>query len=216
MPFSRYDHCVCAVGNSIYVLGGHSDGDEIISSVLKYEVGSGSWSEVSPMPEALRGSAACVLGDMIYVFGGYDDDGEAIGTVYRYDAGADEWSTCAPVPGPRCFSGACVMDSMVYVVGGQVGDNNTVDSVFRYDPGSDTWSELAPMPAKMTDLVLYVREGGVHASGRSHSFVYDPSSDSWSAGQAMGTPRYNFQACTVKAEVDVFDAMIGRARQRAG
>ena len=52
------------------------------------------------------------------------------------------------------------------------------------------------------------------ASDESHSFVYDSSSDSWSAGQATSTPRYGFQACTVKVEVDLFDAMIARARQR--
>jgi N-acetylneuraminic acid mutarotase len=152
---------------------------------------------------------------MIFVFGGEKNASEIVGTVYRYDTGTDEWSTCAPMPEPRCYSGACTMDSMMYVVGG-IDDNNPVDSVFRYDPGSDTWSELAPMPAKMIGLGLYVREGCIHASCHSHSFVYDPSSDSWSAGQALSTPRYDFQACTVKVEVDVFDAMIGRARQRTG
>jgi N-acetylneuraminic acid mutarotase len=106
------------------------------------------------------------------------------------------------------------MGSMVYVVGGADEDDGYVDSVFRYDPGSDTWSELAPMPAAMYGLALYVLDGHMHASDKSSSYVYNPSSDSWSGGQAMSTPRMAFQACTVKVEVDLFDAMIARARQR--
>jgi hypothetical protein len=215
MPTRRCAHCTCAVGNymTMYVLGGDCDG-VLTSSVLKYEVGSDSWSEVAPMPEAVVDSTACVLGDMIYVFGGRNNDDDPVGTVYKYDVGADEWSTCTPMPEPRYHSRACSMGNMMYVVGGKDEGGVLMGSLFRYDPVSDSWSELAPMQAEMSSFGLYVLEEYMHAFDRSHAFVYDSSADSWSIGQGPNTPRDHFQACTVKVEVDLFDAMIVRAQQR--
>jgi non-specific serine/threonine protein kinase len=200
----------------MYVLGGHVDGEGATSSVLKYQVGSGSWIEVAPIPRALAYSTACVLGDIIYVFGGVTNGSRVVDTVYRYDVGANEWGTCAVMPEARHGSRACTMGSMVYVVGGLDDDFDEVASMYRYDPGSDSWSELAPMPVGMSRYGLYMLDCRMHAVDMEDSFVYDPSTDSWLAGQRLNTPRHTFQACTVRVEVDLFDAMIARAGAAAG
>jgi hypothetical protein len=106
------------------------------------------------------------------------------------------------------------MGRMMYVVGGEDDYGVMVASVYRYDSVSNSWNELAPMPAEMANFGLFVLEGSMHAFDRSHSFVYDSSTDSWSVGQGPNTPRRSCQACAVKVEVDLFDAMIARARQR--
>jgi N-acetylneuraminic acid mutarotase len=169
------------------------------------------------MPVALTGSAACVVGDDIYVFGGYPDDEEDpnVDTVYRYDVGANEWSTCASMPEARYESRACTMGGMVYVVGGRDKDDVPVASVFGYDLGSDSWSELAPIPVAMASFGLDVLAGQMHAVNGPDSFAYDSSANSWSAGQCLNTPRQGLQACVVMVEVDLFDAMIARARSTA-
>ena len=213
MPSSRAGHSACAVGECMYVLGGHGEVKNALDSVLKYDVDLDSWSEVAPMPEALLFSAAVVVGEAIYVFGGRNSQEQLASSVYRYDVGLSEWSTCAAMAKPVCLHSACVLGGAVFVVGGKSESGNE-SSAARYDPGSDSWSTVAALPCAMFTFGLFVLDGCMHAVGRQGSFVYSPSTDSWSAGQALKVPRVGLAACTVKVEVDLFDGMIARARER--
>jgi len=75
LPDFRPGHRTCAVGGTMYVLGGRSyDTRSHVStwhdSVLKYDMPRDSWTEVCPMPSAREGFGACVIGECIYVCGG--------------------------------------------------------------------------------------------------------------------------------------------------
>ena len=165
------------------------------------------------MPEALSLSATVVVGEAIYVFGDVNSQEQPTSSVYRYDVGLSEWSTCAAMDKSVYLHSACVFGGAAYVVGGS-SDSRPESSAARYDPGSDSWSTVATLPCVMAGLGLFVLDGCVHAVNSDGSFVYSPSTDSWSAGQALKVPRIGLVACTVKMEVDLFDGMIARARQR--
>ena len=201
----------------MYVRGGLDAAGRDLPSVVKYDAGLDVWGEVAPFPAARCQSAACAVDSAVYVFGGRDIADTDTATTYRYDTVANEWSTCAPMPAAKNCHGACVLDGMVYVAGGAVaegGQNRFMKTVFRYDPVSDTWSGVAPMLRVEGSTSLFVLGGRMHAVNSRNMYmeVYDPVTDSWSAAQAMGTQRMFAQACALKVEVNVFDAMIARAR----
>ena len=215
MPEPRYGHCACGVGGCMYVMGGRSAAGRRLASVVKYDAGLDVWGEVAPLPATRYQSTACAVGSAVYVFGGCDDEYYDMATTYRYDTVANEWSTCAPMPAARYDHSACVLDGMVYVAGGagtEGGQGRAMKTVFRYDLVSDTWSGVAPMLRVSGLISLFVLGGRIHAMNSTHTEVYDPVADSWSAGQAMGIRRSAARACAWKAEVNVFDAMIARAR----
>ena len=85
--------------------------------------------------------------------------------------------------------------------------------MLRYDPGQDSWSVVAAMAYHDSSFGMFVLGGRMFAVGEEFTEVYDPATDTWSAGQAPRISRYGMGACTVKAEVNLFDAMIARARR---
>ena len=112
------------------------------------------------------------------------------------------------MPEARVGHSMCALGGMLFVAGG-IGRN----SVVRYDPGLDTWSEVAAMASAKHNFGLFALGGLMYAVDKQGMEVYDPATSSWSVGQATGVPRDSFAACTVKMEVNVFDAMMARARR---
>jgi hypothetical protein len=228
MPYARSAHRVCAVGSCMYVIGGKNGEDERLRSVLKYDVDSDSWSEVEPMPEARYDHAACVVDDVIYVVGGFGA-GNVYGTLYaphvrvntiistqtlyKYDTSADEWSKCASMPDWKERYSVCAMGGMLFVTGGFGFSRNTL----QYDTVKNIWPHglrgLASMENSREEFGLFVLGDLMYAVDKDGMEVYDPVTNIWSAGQAMGVPRDCTAVCTVKITVNVFDAMMTRARR---
>jgi hypothetical protein len=208
MPYARGFHCVCAVARCLYVTGGFNNQREQLQSMLKYDVDADSWSEVAPMPVPRARHTACVLGDDIYVAGGGDANNHQA-TLYKYDTATDEWSICAPMSQARLLHSACVLDGMMYVAGGNLGMRTMV----QYDPVLDTWNNMAPMPRGRDELGLFTLGGLIYAVSTQVMDVYTPATNSWSTRQNMSVPREAIAVCSVKLEVNVFDAMIVRARR---
>jgi N-acetylneuraminic acid mutarotase len=223
-PYAIYEHCVCAIGRCMYVIGGKNGEDERLRSVLKYDVDADSWSEVAPMPEARSAHAACVVGDVIYVVGGF---GTALvygtiptptmlvntiistRTLYKYDTSTDEWSTCESMPDYRELHSVCAMGGMLLVTGG----SGFSDNILQYDTTKDIWTSMAAMENNRDEFGLFVLGDLMYAVDKQGMEVYDPVTNIWSAGQTMGVPRDCTAVCTVKISVNVFDAMMTRARR---
>ena len=86
----------------MYVVGGveelGDDGFGSVSSVLKFDIWTESWEEVTPMPAELSSAGVCVLGSDIYIFGGRHKVGSALmevlsrvtSTLYRLDTDTNE------------------------------------------------------------------------------------------------------------------------------
>jgi hypothetical protein len=92
----------CAVGDSLYILGGMEGivGEEYsleTTSVLKFDSSTQAWSEMAPMPEARANFVACVLNIAIYVVGGFANDNPT-DTNFCYNTVTNVWSTLAPIP----------------------------------------------------------------------------------------------------------------------
>uniref|UniRef100_F6VLL9 BTB domain-containing protein n=1 Tax=Ciona intestinalis TaxID=7719 RepID=F6VLL9_CIOIN len=70
MKVVRSGHCLVAHNGYLYSLGGH-DGQQVISSVERYDPSSDEWKDVASMQTPRRWFAAVVLNNAIYSIGKY-------------------------------------------------------------------------------------------------------------------------------------------------
>jgi N-acetylneuraminic acid mutarotase len=225
MPRPRWDHCTCAVGDAIYVLGGTEEKESrdkvSVNSVLKFDRRMQTWSEVAPMTEKRDDAGACVLGGDIYVFGGQNENDVVTSTTYRYKTETNEWATPAPMSEAKSCHAVTVLDGLIYVIGGTDEDDKSCTSVHRFDPLANLWSTVAPMSVARTVLGSFVMGGSIYAVGgygigNSLSSMERDSvvSNSWSEvlGGELSTARYCFGVHVVRLEMNLFDSLIAKAK----
>ena len=96
MLYGRAQHRACAVGQSMYVIGGFDSDINILDSVLRYDSSTEVWTEMNSMPGARYGVAVCAVGSDLFVFGGNNNQQVATDTVYRYSTETNEWIILDP------------------------------------------------------------------------------------------------------------------------
>ena len=210
MPFARWGHCACAVGNAMYVFG---DNNRLF---LKYEREFDSWSEVAIPPSShyVDGLCACAVGTDIFVIGTKPDFFTGMTEVRKYSTNTNVWSRVSPIAecrrkGPT----ACVLKGLIYVAGHWKKRN----FFWRYNPTADTWCLLAPMDLSYYEgrfAVLFAVGNNVYAGSGGKVQEYDPELDRWSTTH-LGNPYQQwYGACAVTVQVDIFDAMIKRIERK--
>lgn len=143
IPLTRGVTAVAAVGEAIYVIGGHNMmeyGDVPLTTVQRYDTVAQEWSYPPPasMPTARFAASATVLDGKIYVIGGRSVVGSypdtTLVTVEVYDPATDTWAVAAPLPDPLSSMAVAAMGGRIYALGGMGPDFSPVDTVFAYRP----------------------------------------------------------------------------------
>lgn len=98
----------------IYALGGYNGTGRAETSAHRYNLATGSWEELPPVPFALSANSAASLGGAIICFGSYD----RIGQVAVFLPTSQQWLKLDLAFTPRRHSAACVAGDTVYVIGG--------------------------------------------------------------------------------------------------
>jgi Bacterial Ig-like domain/Kelch motif len=141
---------VVALGDRIYVIGGHRDNPwEPIANLQVFDPATGTVVEGPPLSFGRGGAAAVVLDGKIHIIGGTyqwaPDDwmGERTDSHDVFDPATGSWSSLAPLPFARSGHGAVDLNGKIYVAGGQ-GEH----VLQVYDPATDSWalSFNAPPP----------------------------------------------------------------------
>jgi len=70
MHCKRSQHCMVAVNDTIYAIGGRNCTDGVLSSVERYSIMEDVWTKVSSMSVGRAGASALVVDGHIYVMGG--------------------------------------------------------------------------------------------------------------------------------------------------
>src|SRR5439155_5043696 len=125
-----------------YVFGGVDNGS-ITNAVNKYNVASGTWTPLAPMP--FSGEApTCSLMHATGIV--YCADGTAGNDFASYDIATDSWTPLASDPFATDHYGSAsgAFNGKVFVAGGTSSISNQVDV---YDVGSNTWSPGTPAPS---------------------------------------------------------------------
>jgi WD40 repeat protein len=114
------DGRVMATGGRINRIGSEST----IDSVEIYDINSGIWNQVMPMPEARYAHTANLLpGGEVLVVGGLEDLENGLkrflGSVDIYDPDDDSWSQMASTASPRAYHTTTLLpDGRIFVAGG--------------------------------------------------------------------------------------------------
>ncbi len=173
------------VDGKIYVIGGHTGGNNIILSTVQiYDPATNKWTRGANMPTARWGCAACAINGKIYVTGGSltHASGNVIATVEVYDPATDTWSRVSDMPCRKGGHDACALDGKMYIIcgydndaidlfnAGEIGEDELVEliSIINvYDPTTDTWSTAASIPTPRSNAAVAVADGKIYAIGGS-------------------------------------------------
>lgn len=187
------------IGDTAYV-GTGFDGTIRYSDFWKYNVNSGSWTQIAAMPAAagLRNSAvAFTANGKGYVTTGYDGVNKLQDT-WEYDPSTGAWKQMANLPDPvngALHSGARYgsvgfgIGAKGYVCTGYTG-SHTKD-LWEFDPTNGplgTWTQKASMNTsdKRRDAAVmvynnqaYIVSGTNNGSTVTEMAKYDPATDAW-------------------------------------
>ena len=194
MPVAAADHAMAALGNKIYVTGGHTPlpdkGDS--KETWAFDVDAGIWSRRADVPGAAVGHGMAALGDRLYVVGW---------NTWSYDPERNAWKELAAPPQGRWGIAVTAYQGRILAIGGRHGIRDdgvrgsvkTYARVDAYDPSTDSWSSLPELlnPRGAHVAVVIGQEVHVVGGGRgklaehllwAHE-VLRPEQEQWHAHQ---------------------------------
>ncbi len=120
LPTAREHLAVAAVSGSIYAIGGRANGDESDAKGgvnERYDLATGLWSTVTPLPVARSGLACAWNEESIIVLGG-ERGSTLFADVNRYDVQSASWDALPSMPTGRHGTAAAVVGNDLYAIGG--------------------------------------------------------------------------------------------------
>jgi len=87
LPQPIHHTAAVVIANTIYVMGGYTDGWTPVNSLYSLNIDTNEWEEKAPMLTARGALEAGVINGKIYVVGGKAD--KILGTLERYDPATD-------------------------------------------------------------------------------------------------------------------------------
>jgi len=163
------------IGDSIYFVGGLSGLDlsvkpataVSIDSFRRYDVKSGRYNSLPPLPARLNHVVAAAYRGDVYVAGGHTDQlgrAEASDRAWRYRPAERRWTELEPMPTKRGAAGAAVVGHRMYVIGGR--ERTLVHkSMDVYDFKTGKWSEGPPMFTGRDHLGVEAYRGQIYVAG---------------------------------------------------
>jgi N-acetylneuraminic acid mutarotase len=183
-PTERSSFQANVVDGKIYLIGGAIPGGanfytHAVALNEVYDPATDSWSNMEPMPTAVKHYASAVLDDKIYIMGGqigdYPIPNGTLNLVQVFDPKTNQWSLPARMPiNVKYAAGVATTGKYapkrIYVFGGDA-NNEAYQNASRY-----YMYDVDPTNATQ---------------------VYDPLTDNWSFAASMFSARYNLVAANV-------------------
>jgi hypothetical protein len=211
-PAERTEVGAARVGRHIYVVGGFIPPNlQTTDQVARYDIATGTWSNVAPLPVAVNhpavaaGSGRCA--GQIYVYGGYTANGPLSGEVdalQRFDPRTGSWTR---LPGSGVARGAATLAPVgcsLYAIGG-VSGGAAQNLVQVYDIRSGSWRPGPSMKVPREHLASVAIRGRILVlGGRSGSENLDAVEEldirtgKWRRRPPIPTPRSGFGAAAVR------------------
>ncbi|XP_045716680.1 kelch-like protein 38 [Phyllostomus hastatus] len=187
MLAARYSHRSTAHKNFIFSIGGIGAGQEVMSSMERYDSICNVWESMASMPVGVLHPAVAVKDQRLYLFGGEDIMQNPVRLIQVYHIARNTWfkmetrmikNVCAP---------AVVLGERIVIVGGYTR------RILAYDPQSNKFVKCADMKdrrmhhgAAVMGKKLYVTGGRRLTTDcsieDSASFdCYDPETDTWTS-----------------------------------
>ena len=144
IPMRRSLHSFEWHGGCLYCAGGFrppQSANNYLSSFQVFNVATGLWGDLPPMPRAFSLAASGVIGNQLFVAGGRaNDNNTSLSTLQIFDFTTRTWRLGAPMPTARTESIGVVVDGKLFVI------TSGADTMLVYDPQSDTWAIESDIP----------------------------------------------------------------------
>ena len=228
LPSARRGPAVAVANGLLYSIGGSSNTDVLLKSVVAYNPSTNSWRSKASLPTARnRPNGAATIGGTIYVAGGYDAAGTLTRTLYAYNVSSNTWNTRASMPIASACGSSAVISGKLYVFSGcrlsSTGVQIAAGSLHRYDPGTNRWTTLRSAPSVHVQPVIGVITGKLYVVGGNDGSnaavrrldAYDPATNSWSTKADMPTARVAAAAAVVGARLHVIGGRNGETYLKA-
>ncbi|XP_026495082.1 actin-binding protein IPP-like [Vanessa tameamea] len=210
-PRARARRMLVVAGGSCHDAAPHPPhaADNILSSVLKFDLHKREWEELSSMCIARIQPGVAMLGGRVYAVGG-EQGSQILANGEVYDPQTDKWSNIAPMKEARCEFGLTAWNGNLYAFGGWVGSDMGA-SVEVYDPISDEWTLSGRMPEPRFGMgvvnfegLIYVVGGCTHTWRHTRDLLcYQPASRKWRALASMRHARSQAAAVVLGAHLYV-------------
>ena len=170
MPTARAAAAFTNANNSLYVIGGRRNtggpcSGNAVAAVERYDVDTGVWNSLAPLPTPRSDLSAVTVGSKIYVFGGCTwGGGSAVDTVDIYNIVTNTWSSGALMPTRRASMVAASLGGKIYVIAGYTGGPPlAVNEV--YNVATNTWSTDAPITVARGESNAIAHGGRIYVVG---------------------------------------------------
>jgi N-acetylneuraminic acid mutarotase len=212
---------VGSYGGKVYSFGGLQalPAEGPIADSFSYDPSTGTWTQISSMPQKLFDATGTFVGSTMYIAGGYTSVAgfvahAAVSSVYAYDAKAGTWSQTANLPVPGAEGSTATIDGQLYVIGGYQSS-----SVYRYNPATNSWTQLASYPVPVTYPACAGIAGEIICAGGNSeyggltpytaTYIYNPATNTWTQAASMPYPDYAAASGTANGELLVAAGGIG-------
>ncbi|MHB1318960.1 MAG: Kelch repeat-containing protein [Anaerolineae bacterium] len=152
LPEARWGHACGAIGNTLILAGGTSDGTAALSTAMIFSAWAspGSrWQILPAMSTARNYAAGAMVGGRLYVAGGVPSGSNTdLATVEVYDPHINSWATLPSLTFPRGAPGAYGYGSRLIVCGG--GWTSYRDTCEAYDTRKGTAGAWTAYPGLVT------------------------------------------------------------------
>lgn len=179
-----------ALGESIYVCGGHTNmGSSNSASVYLPKLDS--WTEIAPLNQKRAHHGSVSLNNRVYVIGGKNSS--TLNSCESYNPKSNTWTFIQPMLVRRSSFGVAVLDGKIYACGGLISGFPPVftNSMEVYDPATNEWNFVTSMTTRRKSFALIAYKKKLFAiSGSCYhreetDFLdtvecYDPGQNSWS------------------------------------
>jgi N-acetylneuraminic acid mutarotase len=147
-----------AAGPVGYVVGGLAAGSSVPNPDLQmYDPGTGTWTQLTDMPNQRFSPVVGWIGGLLYAAGGYDTTFVATNDLQVYNPATNAWDNATPANMPNARGGGaggvgvCASGSgpCLFHVGGGPDSSfaNTTLETWQYDPSTNAWTQLDSKPA---------------------------------------------------------------------
>ena len=148
IPMRRSLHSFEWHGGCLYFAGGFRpplSATDFLHSFQVFNVATGLWGDLPPMPQVFTLAASGVIGNQLFVAGGrahedFIDMNNSLSTLQIFDFTTRTWRLGAPMPTARTESIGVVVDGKLFVI------TSGADTMLVYDPQSDTWAIESDIP----------------------------------------------------------------------
>ncbi|MFY9985278.1 MAG: kelch repeat-containing protein [Chthoniobacterales bacterium] len=155
--------------DALLAVGG-TNGSTAVGNVELYNLTTGTWTELAPMPTP-RAYLSVVWGvdHKVYAIGGVNSSGQTVGTVEIYDPANNTWAEGPSLNTARSHHAAVLSwFDLIFVAGGVDASGNVLSSTEVYNLSSTTpvWITGFPMNTPRSDFgIALSADGYLHAFG---------------------------------------------------